>query len=96
MTKTKNRFGISNFGHWDLFDICDLLFGIYIPLVLQRSSQFLPGKILNSDLALRTRFSILDKGNVTVAFLFLVHGYLSQLLHPLHEKRISASKPIPG
>jgi len=24
MTKTKNRFGISNFGHCDLFDICDL------------------------------------------------------------------------
>jgi hypothetical protein len=28
MTKTKNKFGISNFGHCDLFDICDLLFGI--------------------------------------------------------------------
>ncbi|MBT8406215.1 MAG: hypothetical protein KJP05_02055, partial [Deltaproteobacteria bacterium] len=28
MTKTKNRFGISNFGHCDLFDICDLCFGI--------------------------------------------------------------------
>ena len=41
MTKTQNRFGISNFGHCDLpfdlaqggelvepFDICDLLFGI--------------------------------------------------------------------
>ena len=28
MTKTKDRFGISNFGHCDLFDICDLLFGI--------------------------------------------------------------------
>ena len=24
MTKTRNRFGISNFGHCDLFDICDL------------------------------------------------------------------------
>jgi hypothetical protein len=24
MTKTKNGFGISNFGHCDLFDICDL------------------------------------------------------------------------
>jgi hypothetical protein len=30
MTKTKNRFEISNFGHCDLFDICDLLFGISI------------------------------------------------------------------
>ena len=28
MTKTQNRFGISNFGHCNLFDICDLLFGI--------------------------------------------------------------------
>jgi hypothetical protein len=47
MTKTKNRFGIlklgtrpqggeskqsaDNLGHCDLFDICDLLFGISIP-----------------------------------------------------------------
>ena len=23
-------FGILNFGHWDLFDICDLRFGIYL------------------------------------------------------------------
>ena len=29
MNKTKNRFRISNFGHCDLFDICDLRFGIY-------------------------------------------------------------------
>ena len=29
MTKTQNRFGISNFGHCDLFDICDLLFGVW-------------------------------------------------------------------
>ena len=29
MTKTRNRFGISNFGHCDLFDICNLLFGIF-------------------------------------------------------------------
>ncbi|MBT8406506.1 MAG: hypothetical protein KJP05_03535 [Deltaproteobacteria bacterium] len=29
MTKTQDRFGILNFGHCDLFDICDLLFGIY-------------------------------------------------------------------
>jgi len=26
MTKTQNKFGISNFGHCDLFDICDLEF----------------------------------------------------------------------
>jgi len=31
MTKTQNRFGISNFGHCDLFDICYLLFGISMP-----------------------------------------------------------------
>jgi hypothetical protein len=31
MTKTRNRFRISNFGHCDLFDICDLRFGIYDP-----------------------------------------------------------------
>jgi hypothetical protein len=37
MTKTKNRFGISNFGHCYLFDICDLLFGIYIPPILQKA-----------------------------------------------------------
>jgi hypothetical protein len=29
MTKTQNRFGILNFGHCDLFGICDLLFGIF-------------------------------------------------------------------
>jgi hypothetical protein len=44
MTKTKNRFGISNFGH------CDLLFGISIPPVLQNSSQSLPAKPFNSAL----------------------------------------------
>jgi len=53
MTKTKNRFGIlklgprpqggeskrsaDNFGHCYLFDICDLLFGIYIPPILQKA-----------------------------------------------------------
>jgi hypothetical protein len=42
MTKTQNRFGISNFGHCDLFDICDLLFGISIPPVFQNSSPSLP------------------------------------------------------
>ena len=63
MTKTQNRFGISNFGHCDLFDICDLLFGISIPLVLQDTSQSLPARPLNSDLAPRTRFSILNKFN---------------------------------
>jgi len=26
--KDETLFGISNFGHWDLFDIWDLLFGI--------------------------------------------------------------------
>ncbi len=33
MTKTfkdETMFGFSNFGHWDLFDICDLIFGISI------------------------------------------------------------------
>jgi len=33
MTKTfqdKTLFGLSNFGHWDLFDIWDLIFGISI------------------------------------------------------------------
>jgi hypothetical protein len=33
MTKTfqdETLFGISNFGHWDLFDIWDLIFGISI------------------------------------------------------------------
>jgi hypothetical protein len=32
MTKTfqdKTLFGISNFGHWKLFDICDLIFVIF-------------------------------------------------------------------
>jgi hypothetical protein len=37
MTKTKTRFGIWNFGHCDLFDICDLLFGISLPQMLQYS-----------------------------------------------------------
>ena len=31
MTKTQNLFGISNFGHCDLFGICNLLFGIFTP-----------------------------------------------------------------
>jgi hypothetical protein len=33
MTKTiqsETLFGFSNFGHWKLFDICDLIFGISI------------------------------------------------------------------
>jgi hypothetical protein len=38
MTKTKNRFGISNFGHCDLFDICDLLFGISGTPVFQQTA----------------------------------------------------------
>jgi hypothetical protein len=50
MTKTKNRFGISNFGHCDLFDICDLRFGIYIPTILQYRWTFLPGKPFKFDL----------------------------------------------
>jgi hypothetical protein len=41
MTKTQNWFGIWNFGHCDLFDICDLLFGICIPPLLQNVSQSL-------------------------------------------------------
>jgi hypothetical protein len=28
ISNDQNRFGISNFGHYDLFDICDLRFGI--------------------------------------------------------------------
>ena len=43
MTKTKNRFGISNFGHCDLFDICYLLFGISIP---PRPISIFPGKAI--------------------------------------------------
>ncbi len=61
MTKTQNRFGISNFGHCDLFDICYLLFVISIPPVLQNSSPPVPAKVLNSDLALRIRFSMLNR-----------------------------------
>jgi hypothetical protein len=53
MTKTKNRFGIlklgprpqggeskqsaDNFGHCYLFGICDLLFGISVPPILQKT-----------------------------------------------------------
>jgi hypothetical protein len=29
VSKHKRRFGIFNFGHFDLFGICDLLFGIF-------------------------------------------------------------------
>ena len=36
----RNRFGISNFGHCDLFDICDLLFGISGTLLLQQTAAF--------------------------------------------------------
>jgi hypothetical protein len=45
MTKTKNRFGILNFGHCDLFGICDLLFGILVTLV--------PGGILSQALYIK-------------------------------------------
>jgi hypothetical protein len=38
MTKTKNRFRISNFGHCYLFDICDLLFGISVTPILQQTA----------------------------------------------------------
>jgi len=41
-----------NFGHCDLFDICDLLFGIFShssTQVLQDSSQSLLAKLCNSD-----------------------------------------------
>jgi len=43
MSKTQNRFGISNFGYGDLFDICDLS-------VLQKHSSSLAVKPLKSDL----------------------------------------------
>jgi hypothetical protein len=35
ISNDQNRFGILNFGHCYLFDICDLGFGISIPPVLQ-------------------------------------------------------------
>jgi hypothetical protein len=46
MTKTKNKFGISDFGHCDLFDICDLCFGISIPSVLKKELAILTGKAI--------------------------------------------------
>ena len=57
MTKTQNRFGISNFGHCDLFDICDLLFGISDT---PKQLAIFPGNPATggTDLALRTRFSV--------------------------------------
>ena len=56
MTKTQNRFGISNFGHCDLFDSCDVCFGISIPPVLQSSSPLVQTKPSINDLARRTTF----------------------------------------
>ena len=35
-----NMFGNSNFGHWDLFDICDLLFVICYLLFASSSVTF--------------------------------------------------------
>jgi hypothetical protein len=51
MTKRKTRFGFLNFGHCDLFGICDLLFKISCALVLQTRWTYLPGKPLDLDLA---------------------------------------------
>jgi hypothetical protein len=42
MTKTQSSFGISNFDHRDLFDICDLGFGISDTPALQKISSALP------------------------------------------------------
>jgi hypothetical protein len=49
MTKTQNRFGISNFGHCDLFVICYLLFGISFLPVLQKNSQSFLGGLSYRD-----------------------------------------------
>ena len=62
MTKTQNRFGISklgtrpqggeskrsadNFGHCDLFDICDLLFGIFNHSSTPKQFAFYTGRAI--------------------------------------------------
>jgi len=46
MTKTQNRFGISNFGHCDLFDICDLLFGIFNNSSTPKQVAFYTGRTI--------------------------------------------------
>ena len=46
MTKTQNRFGISNFGHCDLFDICDLLFGIFNHSSTPKQVAFYTGRTI--------------------------------------------------
>ena len=64
ISNDQNRFWILNFGHCDLFDICDLWFGIFSHSstpVLQNSSQSLTAKPFNSDPTLGTRFSMLNK-----------------------------------
>ena len=61
MTKTKNRFGILNFGHCDLFDICDLRFGISDTPVLQDRLSSLPVRPLKFDLVVLSRSSVTKK-----------------------------------
>ena len=46
MTKTQNRFGIWNFGHCDLFDICDLLFGIFNHSSTPKQVAFYTGRTI--------------------------------------------------
>jgi hypothetical protein len=42
----QNRFGILNFGHCDLFEICYLLFGIFGDLSTPKCLAFFTGKII--------------------------------------------------
>jgi hypothetical protein len=44
MTKTQNTFGILNFGHCDLFGICDLLFGIFGHFITPKQLNVFTGK----------------------------------------------------
>ena len=65
MTKIQNSKPVLVIGYWNLRFICNLVLGVWDFIdsstsVLQNSSQSLPAKPLNFDLALRIRFPMLN------------------------------------
>ena len=52
-------------GYCNLFDMCDLEFGIFGHSSTPKELAPVPAKPLNSDLALRTRFSMLNQVTFT-------------------------------
>ena len=92
MTKTKNRFGISNFGHCDLFDICDLLFGISgTPVFQQTAARW---KEYGSPLRGQCKAGSFGSGFFTIAIKLLAPDVDERLVvgkvwtHPPHQNAL--------